>query len=65
LQISDFGLSRVEDDDVSSSFPFNSCGTVAYVAPEALISNKKVTSSVDVSAVVHAVPLCLIKSENP
>ncbi|KAG1661596.1 hypothetical protein FOA52_000771 [Chlamydomonas sp. UWO 241] len=49
-KISDFGLSRVEDDDVSSSFPFNSCGTVAYVAPEALISNKKVTSSVDVYA---------------
>ena len=40
---------RVEDDDTSSSFPFNSCGTAAYVAPEALICNKKVNSSVDVS----------------
>ena len=43
---------RVEDDDTSSSFPFNSCGTAAYVAPEALICNKKVNSSVDVSATV-------------
>ena len=41
---------RVEDDDTSSSFPFNSCGTAAYVAPEALICNKKVNSSVDVRA---------------
>eukprot|EP00798_Chlamydomonas_sp_ICE-L_P005664 gene5664-8989_t len=47
-KVSDFGLSRVEDDDSAASFPFNSCGTAAYVAPEALISNKKVTSSVDV-----------------
>ncbi len=49
VKVSDFGLSRVEDDDTSSSFPFNSCGTAAYVAPEALICNKKVNSSVDVS----------------
>eukprot|EP00798_Chlamydomonas_sp_ICE-L_P005663 gene5663-8988_t len=49
-KVSDFGLSRVEDDDSAASFPFNSCGTAAYVAPEALISNKKVTSSVDVYA---------------
>ena len=42
----------MEDDDTSSSFPFNSCGTAAYVAPEALICNKKVNSSVDVSATV-------------
>jgi serine/threonine protein kinase len=49
-KVSDFGLSRVEDDDNSSSFPFNSCGTAAYVAPEALICNKKVNSSVDVYA---------------
>lgn len=41
---------RVEDDDSCSSFPFNSCGTAAYVAPEALICNKKVNSSVDVYA---------------
>jgi len=40
---------RVEDDE-QSSFPFNSCGTAAYVAPEALICNRKVTSSVDVYA---------------
>ncbi|GAX83961.1 hypothetical protein CEUSTIGMA_g11385.t1 [Chlamydomonas eustigma] len=50
VKVSDFGLSRVEDDDTSSSFPFNSCGTAAYVAPEALICNKKVNSSVDVYA---------------
>jgi serine/threonine protein kinase len=43
-------LCRVEDDDNHSSFPFNSCGTAAYVAPEALICNKKVNSSVDVYA---------------
>lgn len=49
-KVSDFGLSRVEDDETCSSFPFNSCGTAAYVAPEALISNKKVNSSVDVYA---------------
>jgi len=49
-KVSDFGLSRVEDDDNHSSFPFNSCGTAAYVAPEALICNKKVNSSVDVFA---------------
>ncbi|KAJ9519284.1 hypothetical protein QJQ45_017942 [Haematococcus lacustris] len=49
-KVSDFGLSRVEDDDNNSSFPFNSCGTAAYVAPEALICNKKVNSSVDVYA---------------
>lgn len=41
---------RVEDDESCSTFPFNSCGTAAYVAPEALISNKKVNSSVDVYA---------------
>lgn len=40
----------VEDDDTCASFPFNSCGTAAYVAPEALICNKKVNSSVDVYA---------------
>jgi len=40
---------RVEDDE-QSSFPFNSCGTAAYVAPEALICNRKVNSSVDVYA---------------
>jgi serine/threonine protein kinase len=40
----------VEDDETHSSFPFNSCGTAAYVAPEALICNKKVNSSVDVYA---------------
>lgn len=40
----------MEDDDNHSSFPFNSCGTAAYVAPEALICNKKVNSSVDVFA---------------
>jgi hypothetical protein len=34
----------VEDDESCSTFPFNSCGTAAYVAPEALISNKKVNS---------------------
>ncbi|GIL83127.1 hypothetical protein Vretimale_11467 [Volvox reticuliferus] len=49
-KVSDFGLSRVEDDDTCASFPFNSCGTAAYVAPEALICNKKVNSSVDVYA---------------
>lgn len=49
-QVSDFGLSRVEDDETHASFPFNSCGTAAYVAPEALICNKKVNSSVDVYA---------------
>eukprot|EP00798_Chlamydomonas_sp_ICE-L_P030867 gene30867-35911_t len=37
IKVSDFGLSRVEDDETSASFPFNSCGTAAYVAPEALI----------------------------
>jgi hypothetical protein len=41
-QVSDFGLSRVEDDDTCATFPFNSCGTAAYVAPEALITTKKV-----------------------
>ncbi|MEW5297631.1 MAG: hypothetical protein WDW36_000829 [Sanguina aurantia] len=49
-KVTDFGLSRVEDDEASSSFPFNSCGTAAYVAPEALITHKKVNSSVDVYA---------------
>jgi serine/threonine protein kinase len=49
-QVSDFGLSRVEDDDVCGTFPFNSCGTAAYVAPEALITTKKVNASVDVYA---------------
>ncbi|KAG1661344.1 hypothetical protein FOA52_005906 [Chlamydomonas sp. UWO 241] len=49
-KVSDFGLSRVEDDGTSASFPFNSCGTAAYVAPEALTCNRKVTSSVDVYA---------------
>ncbi|KAF5831320.1 kinase-like domain-containing protein [Dunaliella salina] len=48
-KLSDFGLSRVEDDE-QASFPFNSCGTASYVAPEALICNRKVTSSVDVYA---------------
>ncbi len=43
-------LPSVEDDDTCASFPFNSCGTAAYVAPEALICNKKVNSSVDVYA---------------
>jgi hypothetical protein len=42
VQVSDFGLSRVEDDDSCATFPFNSCGTAAYVAPEALITTKKV-----------------------
>jgi hypothetical protein len=41
-KVSDFGLSRVEDDDTCATFPFNSCGTAAYVAPEALITTKKV-----------------------
>jgi serine/threonine protein kinase len=41
---------RVEDDNESSTFPFNSCGTAAYVAPEALACSKKVNSSVDVYA---------------
>jgi serine/threonine protein kinase len=41
-------ICRVEDD--CESFPFNSCGTAAYVAPEALVMNKKVDSSVDVYA---------------
>ncbi|KIZ00957.1 Serine/threonine-protein kinase ppk16 [Monoraphidium neglectum] len=49
-KISDFGLSRVEDDDSCATFPFNSCGTAAYVAPEALVTSKKVNSSVDVYA---------------
>jgi serine/threonine protein kinase len=42
-KVSDFGLSRVEDDDTCATFPFNSCGTAAYVAPEALITTKKVS----------------------
>jgi serine/threonine protein kinase len=41
-KVSDFGLSRVEDDETCATFPFNSCGTAAYVAPEALITSKKV-----------------------
>eukprot|EP00775_Hariotina_reticulata_P001838 gene1838-2170_t len=49
-KVSDFGLSRVEDDDTCATFPFNSCGTAAYVAPEALITTKKVNASVDVYA---------------
>ncbi|WIA38873.1 hypothetical protein OEZ86_002148 [Tetradesmus obliquus] len=49
-KVSDFGLSRVEDDDSCATFPFNSCGTAAYVAPEALITTKKVNASVDVYA---------------
>jgi len=49
-KVSDFGLSRVEDDGSAATFPFNSCGTAAYVAPEALTSCRKVTSSVDVYA---------------
>jgi hypothetical protein len=32
----------VEDDETCATFPFNSCGTAAYVAPEALVSTKKV-----------------------
>eukprot|EP00798_Chlamydomonas_sp_ICE-L_P018585 gene18585-25097_t len=49
-KVSDFGLSRVEDDETAAYFPFNSCGTVPYVAPEALTNSKKVNSSVDVYA---------------
>lgn len=49
-KVSDFGLSRVEDDDSCCTFPFNSCGTAPYVAPEALVCSKKVNSSVDVYA---------------
>lgn len=47
-QLSDFGLSRIEDnpDELAPpTFPFNSCGTAAYVAPEALVSQKKVGAS--------------------
>jgi serine/threonine protein kinase len=44
-KVSDFGLSRVEDDDLCATFPFNSCGTAAYVAPEALITTKKVSGT--------------------
>jgi serine/threonine protein kinase len=44
-KVSDFGLSRVEDDDTCATFPFNSCGTAAYVAPEALINTKKVRAA--------------------
>ncbi len=68
-QVSDFGLSRVEDDDTHASFPFNSCGTAAYVAPEALICNKKVNSSVDVYAFgilmweVRYVSVCVFVSQ--
>lgn len=46
-KVSDFGLSRVEDDDTCATFPFNSCGTAAYVAPEALITTKKVCAVPD------------------
>ncbi|KAF6253683.1 hypothetical protein COO60DRAFT_397163 [Scenedesmus sp. NREL 46B-D3] len=49
-KVGDFGLSRVEDDDACDTFPFNSCGTAAYVAPEALLTTKKVNASVDVYA---------------
>ena len=38
---------RVQDDNSSLAFPCNSCGTVSYVAPEALC-NKKVDQSIDV-----------------
>lgn len=41
-KVSDFGLSRVEDDGSAATFPFNSCGTAAYVAPEALTCSRKV-----------------------
>lgn len=37
---------RVEDDETCATFPFNSCGTAAYVAPEALVSSKKVSHQV-------------------
>ncbi|KAG1656211.1 hypothetical protein FOA52_011341 [Chlamydomonas sp. UWO 241] len=50
-KVSDFGLSRVIDDDgAATTFPFNSHGTAAYVAPEALTRQKKVNDSVDVYA---------------
>ncbi|KAG1656207.1 hypothetical protein FOA52_011337 [Chlamydomonas sp. UWO 241] len=50
-KVSDFGLSRVMDDDgAATTFPFNSHGTAAYVAPEALTRQKNVNNSVDVYA---------------
>lgn len=49
VKVADFGLSRVEDDG-SPRFPINSCGTVEYLAPEGLITNNKINSSVDVYA---------------
>lgn len=57
-QVSDFGLSRVEDDDSCATFPFNSCGTAAYVAPEALITTKKVRPGFDLCAVLCS--LCFL-----
>ena len=42
-----FHASRVQDDYNCLTFPGNSCGTLAYVAPEVLCG-KKVDQSIDV-----------------
>lgn len=50
IKLSDFGLSRVEDDRNDSGFRGNSCGTAAYIAPEVLMMSKQVKNSVDAYA---------------
>lgn len=50
IKLSDFGLSRVEDDADDSGFRGNSCGTAAYIAPEVLMMSKKVKNTVDAYA---------------
>jgi serine/threonine protein kinase len=40
----------VEDDGECGLFPCNSCGTAAYVAPEAFGKMRRVSNSVDVYA---------------